>query len=96
MKYNYNLNEIKKQRNTIDESENKVAYLPETVYANNNDNMNNLSEIKPLWLRSKFNGNKAELNKYINSIKQKMKEGREYYNEEKCLEKINENPNLCK
>ena len=96
MKYNYNLNVIKQQRNTIDESENKVAYLPETVYANNNDNMNNLSKIKPLWLRSKFNGNKAELNKYINSIKQKMKEGREYYNEEKCLEKINENPNLCK
>ena len=96
MKYNYNLNEIKRQRNTNDERENKVAYLPDTIYANNNDNMNNLSEIKPIWLRSKFNGNKVELNNYINSIKQKMKEGREYYNEEKCLEKINENPNLCK
>ena len=97
MKYNYGLKKIKKQGNKTNVNENKVVNLPETIYTNKFENMNyDLSEIKPIWLRSKFNDNKAELNNKINLIKQKLQEKRDYIDEEKCLEKIYENPDLCK
>ena len=96
MKYNYNLTENVKKSH-INDNENKVVSVPEIIYMNNFENKNyNLSDIKPLWLRSKFNVDKIELNNYINSIKQKLQEGRDNKDEEKCLEKLFENPNLYK
>ena len=96
MKYNYNLTETVK-KSYINDNENKVVSVPEIIYMNNFENKNyNLSDIKPLWLRSKFNGDKIELNNCINSIKQKLQEGRDNTDEEKCLEKLFENPNLYK
>lgn len=97
MKYNYNFEEINKQHNKNKKNKNKVVNLPEIIYANNFDNMNdNLSEIKPKWLRSKFNGNKDELNNYINLFKSKSQEERDFIDEEKYLEKIYENSDICK
>ena len=69
MKYNYNLTETVK-KSYINDNENKVVSVPEIFYMNNFENKNcNLSDIKPLWLRSKFNGDKIQLNNCINSIK---------------------------
>ena len=97
MKYNYNFEEINKQHNKNKKNKNKIVNLPEIIYANNFDNMNdNLSEIKPKWLRSKFNGNKDELNNYINLFKSKSQEERDFIDEEKYLEKIYENSDICK
>ena len=96
MKYNYNLTETVK-KSYINDNENKVVSVPEIIYFNNFENKNCiLSDIKPIWLRSKFRGDKIELNNCINSIKQKLQEGRDNTDEEKCLEKLFENPNLYK
>ena len=96
MKYNYNfIEEIKQPK----KSDNKIKHIlnikiPNIISENNYENhINNLSELKPIWLRSKFKGNDKELNKSINLIKNKCKDGRDDINEEKCLEKLMEMQN---
>ena len=93
MKYNYNfIEEIKQPK--IDDAKKQVADidLPRIIYKNNYENNKyNLSDIKPIWLRSKFNGNNTELESKIKLIKEENKDGRNVINEEKCLEKLFEN-----
>lgn len=93
MKYNYNfIEEIKQPK--IDDSKRQTADidLPRIIYKNNyENNKNNLTDIKPIWLRSKFKGNNTELEKKIELIKKDNKDGRNIINEEKCLEKLLEN-----
>ena len=93
MKYNYNfIEEIKQPK--IDDAKKQVADidLPRIIYKNNYENNKyNLSDIKPIWLRSKFNGNNTELESKIKLIKEENKDGRNVVNEEKCLEKLFEN-----
>ena len=99
MKYNYNyLEEIKQPKKKINEAEKQVINsIPEIICKNNYlKNKNNLSDLKPLWLRSKFKGNDSDLNEYINLIKNKIKDGKDDINEEKCLERLMENTSIYK
>ena len=93
MKYNYNfIEEIKQPK--IGDAKKQAADidLPRIIYKNNYENNKyNLSDIKPIWLRSKFNGNNTELESKIKLIKEENKDGRNVINEEKCLEKLFEN-----
>ena len=99
MKYNYNyLEEIKQPKKKIDEAEKQVINsVPEIICKNNYlKNKNNLSDLKPLWLRSKFKGNDIDLNEKINLIKNKIKDGKDDINEEECLERLMENTSIYK
>lgn len=93
MKYNYNfIEEIKQPK--IGDAKKQAADidLPRIIYKNNYENNKyNLSDIKPLWLRSKFKGNNKDLESKIKLIKEENKDGRNIINEEKCLEKLLEN-----
>ena len=90
MKYNYNfIEEIKQPK--IGDAKKQAADidLPRIIYKNNYENNKyNLSDIKPMWLRSKFNGNNSELESKIKLIKEENKDGRNVINDEKCLEKL--------
>ena len=88
MKYNYNYIEEKKQ---VNKTENKIDDLSKIINRNNNENKYNLSDIKPIWLRSEFKGNDMELKNCINLIKKEYKEKRDEKEEEECLKKIFEN-----
>ena len=88
MKYNYNYIEKIKPKNTTEKKVKKAVDLQKMINLNNYENNNyNLSDIKPIWLRSKFKGDDSELRKCTIFIKQKHKEGRIEEDEEKCLEK---------
>ena len=50
----------------------------------------NLENIKPKWLRSKFHGNNFQLNQAINSIQEIYKANRSTLDEEKCLNLLEE------
>lgn len=93
MKYNYNfIEEIKQPK--IGDAKKQAADidLPRIIYKNNYENNKyNLSDIKPIWLRSKFKGNNTDLENKIKLIKEENKDGRNIINEEKCLEKLLEN-----
>ena len=92
MKYNYNYIEEIKPKNTTEKKAKKAVDLQKMINLNNYENNNyNLSDIKPIWLRSKFKGDDSELRKCTNFIKQKYKEGRIEEDEEKCLEKLTGN-----
>jgi len=99
MKYNYNyLEEIKQPKKKINEAEKQVINSIPEIICNNNylKNKNNLSDLKPLWLRSKFKGNDSDLNEKINLIKNKIKDGKDDINEEECLERLMENTSIYK
>jgi len=90
MKYNYNFNEEIKQPK-IDDAKKQTADidLPRIIYKNNYENNKyNLSDIKPMWLRSKFKGDNAELESKMKLIKEGNKDGRNLINDEECLEKL--------
>ena len=93
MKYNYNfIEEIKQPK--IGDAKKQAADidLPRIIYKNNYENNKyNLSDIKPIWLRSKFKGSNKDLESKIKLIKEENKDGRNIINEEKCLEKLLEN-----
>ena len=93
MKYNYNFIEEIKQPKIIDAKKQAADIdLPRIIYKNNfENNKYNLSDIKPIWLRSKFKGNNTELESKIKLIKEENRDGRNIINEEKCLEKLFEN-----
>ena len=93
MKYNYNFIEELKQPKIGDAKKQTADIdLPRIIYKNNYENNKyNLSDIKPIWLRSKFNGSNTELESKIKLIKDENKDGRNVINEEKCLEKVFEN-----
>ena len=90
MKYNYNFIEELKQPKIGDAKKQTADIdLPRIIYKNNfENNKYNLSDIKPIWLRSKFNGSNTELESKIKLIKDENKDGRNVINEEKCLEKL--------
>ena len=95
MKYNYNFIEEIKQKNPITEKKEKEAVdLQKMTNPNNYENNYNVSDIKPIWLRSKFKGDDSELENCTNLIKQQYKDGRIYKDEDKCLEKIIEYSNI--
>ena len=90
MKYNYNFIEEKKQPKKIENAERQAVQVDASkiIYSNNYENNKyNLSDIKPIWLRSEFQGNDSEFINFTNLIKNKCKDGRDEINEEKCLEK---------
>ena len=90
MKYNYNFIEEKKQPKKIENAERQAVQVDASkiIYSNNYENNKyNLSDIKPMWLRSEFQGNDSEFINFTNLIKNKCKDGRDEINEEKCLEK---------
>ena len=90
MKYNYNFNEEIKQPK-IDDAKKQTADidLPRIIYKNNYENNKyNLSDIKPMWLRSKFKGDNAELESKMKLIKEENKDGRNLINDEECLENL--------
>ena len=93
MKYNYNFIEELKQPKIGDAKKQAADIdLPRIIYKNNYENNKyNLSDIKPIWLRSKFNGSNTELESKIRLIKDENKDRRNVINEEKCLEKLFEN-----
>ena len=91
MKYNYNYIEEIKQKNKTENKVKKTVDLHKMI--NYESNNYDLSDIKPIWLRSKFKGDDNELKNFTNLIKQKYKEGRIDKDEEKCLEKLAENSN---
>ena len=97
MKYNYNfIEEIKQPKKNDDKIKQDLNIkIPNIICENNYENhINNISELKPIWLRSQFKGNDTELNKCINLIKNNLKDGRDDINEEKCLETLMENQNI--
>ena len=97
MKYNYNfIEEIKQPKKNDDKIKQDLNIkIPNIICENNYENhINNISELKPIWLRSQFKGNDTELSKCINIIKNNMKNGRDDINEEKCLETLMENQNI--
>ena len=93
MKYNYNFIEELKQPKIGDAKKQTADIdLPRIIYKNNYENNKyNLSDIKPIWLRSKFNGSNTELESKIRLIKDENKDRRNVINEDKCLEKLFEN-----
>ena len=87
MKYNYNFIEEENHTKLINKTENRIDNLQKLMCRNNDENRCNLSDIKPVWLRSEFKGSDIELKNYINNIKE-FKEKRDEKNEEECLIKI--------
>ena len=91
MKYNYNFIEENKPKKMKDPKKQAAdVELPRIIYTNNYENNKyNLSDIKPIWLRSKFNGNNSELSNLLSQIQKDNEDERNYMNEEKCIEKLN-------
>ena len=95
MKYNYNFIEEKKQTKKIENAERQAVKVDSSkiIYSNNYENNKyNLSDIKPIWLKSEFQGKDSELVNFTNLVKNKFKNERDEINEEENLERMIKNP----
>lgn len=95
MKYNYNFIEEKKQPKKIENAERQTVQVDSSkiIYSNNYENNKyNLSDIKPIWLKSEFQGKDSELVNFTNLVKNKLKNERDEINEEENLERMIKNP----
>ena len=92
MKYNFNYhvpkNYAKKWIPYYKNRQVNLKKLNQIFPAIHNENLEN---IKPKWLRSKFDGNDVQLNKVINKIQEKNKANRLILDEEKSLSLLKEN-----
>ena len=84
MKYNYNFIEEKKQPKKIENAERQTVQVDSSkiIYNNNYENNKyNLSDIKPIWLKSEFQGKDSEIVNFTNLVKNKFKNERDEINE---------------